>query len=145
MLHGRAYLDSRPENDIPFLTGEYKSGVVLLRSFPMAFNTSSLKVRQELVHMQEWRCHKNLVKFLGVAEVRRQRYIVSELSLLGDLRTLLNSVSQQHLLTQPVRFNMARGVAEGMRYLHEQMIVHGNLRSSSVYVESDWSVKISDW
>ena len=63
--------------------------------------------------------------------------------LLGDLRTLLSNESTR--ITVPVRYCMAKGVAAGLEYLHSQDIVHGNLRSPSIYVESDWSVRISDW
>ncbi|OQV23526.1 hypothetical protein BV898_02643 [Hypsibius exemplaris] len=141
MLQTRPFLDGTI--DVPFITGEYGSGVVLLRQVDMQFNCASRKVRQELIHLQEWKTHKNLAKFLGVTEIKHNSYIVSELSLLGDLRTLLSNESVR--ITVPVRYCLAKGVAAGLEYLHSQDIIHGNVRSSSIYVESDWSVRISDW
>ena len=78
MLLARPFLDNRL--DSPFITGEYGSGVVLLRPMEMQFNNASQKVRMELVLLQEWKTHKNLAKFLGVTELKRESYIVSELS-----------------------------------------------------------------
>lgn len=78
MLRTRPFLDS--QLDSPFITGEFGPGVVLLRPVDMEFNNAPLRVREELIHMQEWRTHRNLVKFLGVTEFNRGSYIVSELS-----------------------------------------------------------------
>lgn len=78
MLKMRPYLDNKLHTS--FVTGEYGFCVVLLRPLQMAFNSASLSVRQELIHMQEWKTHKNLARFLGVTEVHKDRYIVSELS-----------------------------------------------------------------
>ncbi|XP_055341060.1 receptor-type guanylate cyclase gcy-12-like isoform X2 [Paramacrobiotus metropolitanus] len=141
MLKMRPYLDNNLNTE--FITGEYGFCVVLLRPFHMAFSSACLGVRKELIHMQEWKTHANLVRFLGVTEIRKDRFIVSELSLLGDLRTLLSNDTVK--INTPVSFCMGRGISDGLRYLHSQGIVHGNLRSTSIYVESDWTIKISDW
>lgn len=78
MLKMRPYLDHNLNTN--FVTGEYGFCVVLLRPLQMAFNSASLCVRQDLINMQEWRTHKNLARFIGVTEVRKDRFIVSELS-----------------------------------------------------------------
>jgi hypothetical protein len=78
MIGMRPFLDGKLDKS--FITGEYGVGVVLLRPFDMQFNKAALRLRQELIHLQEWKKHPNLVKFIGVTEVQRTSYIVSELS-----------------------------------------------------------------
>lgn len=62
---------------------------------------------------------------------------------LGDLRTALDN--KRNELDAPIKFGMARGITEGLTYLHENNIVHGNLRSSVIFLEADWTTRISDW
>ena len=62
---------------------------------------------------------------------------------LGDLRTALNN--KRNELDAPIKFGMTKGITEGLLFLHSKGIIHGNLRSTSVYLEADWTTKISDW
>lgn len=79
MLKMRPYLDNHDMKGA-FCTGEYGFCVVLLRPVYLSFNSATQEVKSELIHMQEWKTHHNLAKFLGVTEIRQDRYIVSELS-----------------------------------------------------------------
>lgn len=55
--------------------------------------------------------------------------------------SLHDEVSVDHSL----RFSMANDVIKGMQYLHSHSVVHGQLRSTGCFIDSDWSVKVGDW
>ena len=62
----------------------------------------------------------------------------------GDLSTILD-VGDTMPLTQSIRFSFAYDVAAGMIWLHERDIIHANLKTPCCYIDSNWTVKISDW
>ncbi len=51
----------------------------------------------------------------------------------GSLHRLLRDVSQQQLLTWPNKLQWAKDIAEGIKYLHENRILHGDIKSHNMY------------
>ena len=61
----------------------------------------------------------------------------------GNLASILRMEKLQ--LDYMMRFSMALDVACGMEYLHKMDIIHGALTSASCWLDTKWTVKVTDW
>lgn len=52
----------------------------------------------------------------------------------GSLHRLLRDESRKHLLTWPNKLQWAKDIAEGLKYLHDNRILHGDIKSHNMYV-----------
>jgi len=66
-----------------------------------------------------------------------------ELASQGDLRRLLSDVSER--LNWGQKIKMLRDRAMGLSFLHSRGIVHPDIQSSNLLVESDYSVRVGDF
>ena len=125
------------------VTGRFAGELISLRKtddmYTLKLTTQSYK---GFLWLQSRVHHSNLAKFLGVTVVSSTYYIVEE-----HWNRALNDVIQNDRfnLDTNFKFSMAFDVACGMQYLHSLGIVHGNLSSTSCYIDVKWTVKIMDW
>lgn len=92
--------------------------------------------------------HPNVVLLMGAVTQPPNLSIVTEFLPRGSLYRLLHrSRSCQPLLDERRRMRMARDVARGMNFLHTAtpMIVHRDLKSPNLLVDSSWNVKVCDF
>ncbi|KAF8015512.1 hypothetical protein BT93_H1127 [Corymbia citriodora subsp. variegata] len=97
--------------------------------------------------------HANLVKLLGVAsDIDGPRFLVYEYVHNGSLNKWLHkectSSSGSVVLMWIQRLRIALDVANGLQYLHEHAqpsIVHGDIRTSNILLDSRFKVKISNF
>ncbi|XP_027940179.1 L-type lectin-domain containing receptor kinase IX.1-like [Vigna unguiculata] len=90
--------------------------------------------------------HKNLVQLIGWCEEEGELLIVMEYLDNGSLETHL--FGNRRSLKWGVRYNIALGVARALRYLHEeveQCVVHRDIKSSNVLLDTDFNTKVSDF
>ncbi|CAO2142673.1 unnamed protein product [Urochloa humidicola] len=101
--------------------------------------------------------HKNIVKLLGygheVAErmvlvedkkvrtEQRQYFSVEEYMPNGSLEKIINGSN----INWSSRFRIIKGIANGIHYLHQQHVVHSDLKPSNILLDSDMDPKISDF
>mmetsp|Transcript_84676 Transcript_84676/g.123930 ORF Transcript_84676/g.123930 Transcript_84676/m.123930 type:complete len:438 (+) Transcript_84676:2-1315(+) len=90
--------------------------------------------------------HPHVVRMYGV--VVEELVLLMELSQLGSLRCLLTTSPALVLKSQLAQFSLLIGIARGMAFLHDQNILHHDLKSDNVLVWEDGSkfiAKIADF
>ncbi|CAF0981799.1 unnamed protein product [Brachionus calyciflorus] len=87
--------------------------------------------------------HVNLVKFKAVS-INSDKFfcIIMEYCPNGQLFTYLKS---QNLLQPSVMVDMAKQIANGMNYLHNNKIIHRDLKSPNILLSDNNVLKISDF
>ncbi|XVF66329.1 hypothetical protein PTKIN_Ptkin10aG0026700 [Pterospermum kingtungense] len=90
--------------------------------------------------------HRNLVQLLGWCHDKKELLLVYEFMPNGSLDSYL--FTKNSLLTWEVRYKIAQGLASGLLYLHEgweQCVVHRDIKSSNVLLDSDFNAKLGDF
>ncbi|EOY19109.1 Map3k delta-1 protein kinase, putative isoform 3 [Theobroma cacao] len=91
--------------------------------------------------------HPNIVLFMGAVTQPPKLSIVTEYLSRGSLFRLLQMPDAALVLDERCRLNMALDVARGMNYLHQLKppIVHRDLKSPNLLVDSTYTVKVCDF
>ncbi|XP_039173524.1 L-type lectin-domain containing receptor kinase IX.1-like [Eucalyptus grandis] len=90
--------------------------------------------------------HKNLVELVGWCHERSKFLLVYEYMSNGSLDSHL--FKDKVLLTWERRYNIAKGIALGLKYLHEDLkhcIVHRDIKSSNVLLDTHFEAKLGDF
>lgn len=90
--------------------------------------------------------HRNLVHLIGWCHEQRQLILVYEFMPNGSLDSHL--FGGKVMLTWNVRYKIALGLASAVLYLHEeweQCIVHRDIKSSNVVLDSNFNAKLGDF
>lgn len=89
---------------------------------------------------------KNLVNLQGWCKYKNELLIVYDYVPNGSLDSLLYSSSS--VLSWEERFNIIKGVASGLLYLHEeweQVVIHRDVKSSNVLIDRDMNPRLGDF
>ncbi|KAL3622748.1 hypothetical protein CASFOL_033356 [Castilleja foliolosa] len=93
--------------------------------------------------------HKNLVNLQGWCKYKNELLLVYDYVPNGSLDTLLYNNSQNgKFLNWDQRFNVIKGVASGLLYLHEeweQVVIHRDVKSSNVLIDKDMNARLGDF
>ncbi|KAL5543762.1 hypothetical protein UlMin_007546 [Ulmus minor] len=92
--------------------------------------------------------HRNLVKLYGCCLEGSKRLLVYEYLENKSLDQALFAGKNRLMLNWSTRFDICLGVARGLAYLHEESrvrIVHRDVKSSNILLDSDLVPKISDF
>lgn len=92
--------------------------------------------------------HKNLVRLLGYCEESNERVLVYEYMDNGTLSDHLHKLQSTPLMSWPKRIKVALDAARGIEYLHEYAvprIIHRDIKSSNILLDSRWNAKVSDF
>lgn len=90
--------------------------------------------------------HRNLVQFIGWCHEEGEFLLVFEYMMNGSLDTHL--FGNKKNLPWEVRYKVALGVAQALRYLHEdaeQCVLHRDIKSGNVLLDNDFSTKLGDF
>ncbi|XP_050211541.1 serine/threonine-protein kinase STY46-like isoform X2 [Mercurialis annua] len=97
---------------------------------------------QEIFIMRKVR-HKNVVQFIGACTRPPTLCIVTEFMCGGSMFDLLHKQKQTFDLPSLVR--LAIDVSKGMNYLHQNNIVHRDLKSANLLLDENGVVKVADF
>lgn len=92
--------------------------------------------------------HKNLVNLQGWCKHRDDLLLVYEFVPNGSLDSILYTCKNRISLNWEQRFNIIKGVASGLLYLHEeweQVVIHRDVKSSNVLVDRDLNARLGDF
>ena len=90
--------------------------------------------------------HRNLVQLMGWCHQKGELLLVYEYLPNGSLNHHL--FEESTLLTWARRYRLALGLASSLLYLHEeweQCVVHRDIKSSNVMLDSDFNAKLGDF
>ncbi|XP_063685332.1 uncharacterized protein LOC134819340 [Bolinopsis microptera] len=112
-------------------------------------------VKKEININSQLTSHNNIVQYVGCVGLEQSNwYIIQEYMLLGSLKSKLEIQARQLTVTdqqtRPVlperlilKFTLE--MACGLEYLHQQKIVHRDLRSPNVLISSTETAKLADF
>eukprot|EP00249_Psilotum_nudum_P011615 c23277_g2_i1 orf=1014-2495(-) len=93
--------------------------------------------------------HKNLVRLLGYCVEGTLRMLVYEYVDNGNLEQWLHGpLGKASPLPWEARIKIILGTAKALAYLHEALepkVVHRDIKSSNILVDTQWSAKVSDF
>ncbi|XP_059433289.1 G-type lectin S-receptor-like serine/threonine-protein kinase LECRK2 [Corylus avellana] len=90
--------------------------------------------------------HRNLVRLLGFCMEGSRKLLVYEYMSNGSLADLLFKAKMRPIWKDRVR--IARDVARGILYLHDECevhIIHCNIKPQNILMDDTWTAKISDF
>ncbi|KAK3140193.1 hypothetical protein QOZ80_5AG0397350 [Eleusine coracana subsp. coracana] len=138
--------------------GQLRNGAVAVKKLTQTLDVHETKFHQEVDSLLRVK-HKNIVRFLGycsdtqgkvwklggknVMADERQRFLCFEFLPEGSLDNYISNASQG--LEWMTRFHIIKGVCEGLHYLHQQKIVHLDLKPANILLDRYKVPKIADF
>ncbi|KAG0224134.1 hypothetical protein BGW42_005312 [Actinomortierella wolfii] len=108
------------------------------------FNTHSdldeKKIQKEVNVLQRLR-HSNIVQFYGMHRVDNHIYLIMELAERGTLTQAIN----KGLLDWLDKTRLAHEIARGLEYIHQEGILHRDLKSANVLLTRNMEAKLADF
>ncbi|KAL3830210.1 hypothetical protein ACJIZ3_019012 [Penstemon smallii] len=92
--------------------------------------------------------HKNLVNLQGWCKSKNDLLLIYDFVPNGSLASLLYNSEIEVFLNWEQRFNIVKGVASGLLYLHEeweQVVIHRDVKSSNVLIDRDMNARLGDF
>ncbi|CAN6242180.1 unnamed protein product [Urochloa humidicola] len=133
-------------------------GIVAVKKLSSKFDMDETKYHREILCLLRVR-HKNIVRFLGycanthgkmspyegnivMADVRH-RLLCFEYLRKGSLHDYIKDASWQQNWRE--RYQIIKGICEGLHYLHENSIVHLDLKPANILLDDNMVPKICDF
>ncbi|KAL3694528.1 hypothetical protein R1sor_008179 [Riccia sorocarpa] len=102
------------------------------------FEQSVTQVEQEVELLRRFR-HEHIVQYLGTERADGKLYIFLELVGKESLASLLQKVRLTHSHVTAY----TRQILEGLKYLHSQNIIHGDIKCANVFVDVQEKCKLA--
>lgn len=87
--------------------------------------------------------HPNIVLYMGASINKDNYYMITEYLPKGSLFDIIHTSKIQ--LTEKEKIKIAFDTAVGIKYLHSRQIVHCDLKSSNVFLDDHYNVKLGDF
>lgn len=124
--------------------GTYCSQDVAIKVFKSEHVSLDLQreFAQEVYIMRKIR-HKNVVQFIGACTQPPSLFIVTEFMSRGSLYDFLHK--QKGVFKLPSVLKVAIDVCKGMNYLHQNNIIHRDLKTANILMDENEVVKVADF
>ncbi|KAL6959893.1 Serine/threonine-protein kinase sty17 [Sarracenia purpurea var. burkii] len=110
---------------------------------PERVNNDMLKeFAQEVFIMRKIR-HKNVVQFLGACTRPPNLCILTEFMSRGSIYDFLHK--QRGVFKFPTLLKVALDISKGMNYLHQNNIIHRDLKTANILMDENEVVKVADF
>lgn len=120
-----------------FRAWDEKEGREVAVKIPIRFDEVTGTQFTKELHVWEGLHHKNIVE-IYTANIFPVPYI--------EMEYVKSALSDMHFpLTTKQAIGIVEGIAEGLRYAHEQGIVHRDIKPGNIMITPDGIPKISDW
>lgn len=107
-------------------------------------NSNGTSELQDEINLMSKLQHPNVVNFKGVCIPSPHSLIlVMEYMDVGNVRTYLNN--QGRYLSWNQRIRMMEDMAQGLKYLHENGVIHRDIKTENFLVNSSFTVKVCDF
>lgn len=98
-------------------------------------------LKREISLLRDLR-HPNIVQYLGCSSSNENLNIFLEYVPGGSVQTMLNSYGA---LPEPLVRSFVRQILNGLSYLHNQDIIHRDIKGANILVDNKGTIKISDF
>ncbi|XP_039015305.1 serine/threonine-protein kinase STY46-like isoform X2 [Hibiscus syriacus] len=124
--------------------GTYCSQEVAIKVLkPESINTDLQKeFAQEVFIMRKVR-HKNVVQFIGASTKPPNLFIVTEFMSGGSVYDYLHK--HKGVFKLPTLLKVAIDISKGMNYLHQNNIIHRDLKAANLLMDENEVVKVADF
>uniref|UniRef100_A0A0E0G571 non-specific serine/threonine protein kinase n=1 Tax=Oryza nivara TaxID=4536 RepID=A0A0E0G571_ORYNI len=92
--------------------------------------------------------HRNLVQLFGYCRLKEELLLVYDYMPNGSLDKYLYSHDDKPTLNWAQRFQIIKGIASGLLYLHEeweQIVIHRDIKPSNVLLDNDMNGRLGDF
>ncbi|KAG6640250.1 hypothetical protein CIPAW_10G159600 [Carya illinoinensis] len=92
--------------------------------------------------------HKNLVNLQGWCKHKNDLLIVYDYIPYGSLDSLIYKPKNNFVLSWEKRFDILKGIASGLLYLHEEwekVVIHRDVKSSNVLIDAEMNPRLGDF
>ncbi|KAA8546141.1 hypothetical protein F0562_020965 [Nyssa sinensis] len=124
--------------------GTYYSQEVAIKVLKSEHVSSEMQreFAQEVFIMRKVR-HKNVVQFIGACTKPPSLYIVTEFMSGGSVYDYLHK--QKGTFKLPTLLKVAIDISKGMNYLHQNNIIHRDLKAANLLMDENEVVKVADF
>lgn len=106
-------------------------------------------LKQEIRFLQQYSDHRNIAKYFGAfvkkSESRHedQLWLVMELCAFGSVTELIKS-QKQNMKEHWIAY-ICKGILRGLKYLHENKVIHRDIKGQNVLLTDDTVIKLVDF
>ncbi|CAM8969935.1 unnamed protein product [Rhodiola kirilowii] len=112
-------------------------------------NTASLTKCQEDFEREVQKLgkaqHSNVVSLEGYYWTASLQLLIYKYVSGGNLHRYLHDTTEENILSWRQRFKIILSMAKGLAYLHESGIIHYNIKSSNILIDSTGEPKVADY
>ncbi|KAL0550613.1 hypothetical protein IC582_015135 [Cucumis melo] len=124
--------------------GTYCSQEVAIKVLrPERINEEMLKEFSQEVYIMRKVRHKNVVQFIGACTKPPNLCIVTEFMSRGSVYDFLHK--QRGVFNLPSLLKVAIDISRGMNYLHQNNIIHRDLKTANLLMDDNMVVKVADF